>query len=409
MPSEPEVAYVWLWLPGATEPVPAGWIERDGAVYSFAYGSTYLSRPNAVSIYGPELPLNSGPQYPRIGELAGSLRDGGPDRWGRRVIEHRLGASMGEEFDALTYLLESESDRIGALDFQASPTEYVPRSAAPASLEDLVTAAERLERREPLPPALEQALFHGSAIGGTRPKALLDDSARRLIAKFSSSSDPYPVVKGEYVAMELARRVGLDVAPVELVSVLGRDVLLVERFDRTPAGARRAIVSGLTILGLDEMTDALYGSYVELATRIRTDFTLPDATLRELFGRITFNILVGNNDDHARNHAAFWDGDRLTLTPAFDVTPQPRSGETSTQQMAIGDDGYRESNVFGCVERAAIYHLAGREARGIVEHQIEVIRDEWQGVCDAAELSEADRERFWGLQFLNPGAIREDE
>jgi serine/threonine-protein kinase HipA len=52
---------------------------------------------------------------------------------------------------------------------------------------------------------------------------------------------------------------------------------------------------------------------------------------------------AGNNDDHARNHAAFWDGDRelLTLTPAYDITPQPRAGGETRQLMAIGEDGWR--------------------------------------------------------------------
>ena len=41
--------------------------------------------------------------------------------------------------------------------------------------------------------ALDQALLHGSSIGGARPKALLDDGERKLIAKFSSTTDRYSV------------------------------------------------------------------------------------------------------------------------------------------------------------------------------------------------------------------------
>jgi len=66
--------------------------------------------------------------------------------------------------------------------------------------------------------------------------------------------------------------------------------------------------------------------HADLATIVRARFTDPVTTLHELFARITFNILTGNNDDHARNHAAFWDGVDLTLTPAFDICPTPRAG-----------------------------------------------------------------------------------
>ena len=128
--------------------------------------------------------------------------------------------------------------------------------------------------------------------------------------------------------MRLAARAGLKVAPVRLEHVAGKDVLLVERFDRTKTNGkwtRKAMVSALTLFGLDEMM-ARYASYEDLAEIIRHRFTAPKATLHELYGRLVFNILCGNTDDHARNHAAFWDGARLTLTPAYDICPQSRAG-----------------------------------------------------------------------------------
>ncbi len=60
-------------------------------------------------------------------------------------------------------------------------------------------------------------------------------------------------------------------------------------------------------------------------------------------------MLCGNTDDHARNHAAFWDGRALTLTPAYDVCPQPRAGGEAAQIMAIGRDGFRMSRVAGAI------------------------------------------------------------
>lgn len=60
---------------------------------------------------------------------------------GRRVIlAHHVG-SFGRDagtahFSLLTYLLESGSDRIGALDFQASASEYLPRRRS-ATLEEV--------------------------------------------------------------------------------------------------------------------------------------------------------------------------------------------------------------------------------------------------------------------------------
>ncbi len=407
MTSEPAVAFVWVWLPGAAGPVVAGRLDLlDGAI-SFTYGRSYLERSDAIPLYTPELPLRRGPIMPLVGEIAGCIADAGPDAWGQRVIlNRRVGAEAldATQVGRLTYLLDSGSDRIGALDFQESPSEYIERSAGRASLQELAESAERVERGIPLSPALDAALIRGSSIGGARPKALLDGEEQRLIAKFSSSTDSYPLVKGEYVAMQLAARAGLNAAKVQITTALGRDVLLVERFDRTATGGRRAMVSALTILELDEMAGR-YATYHALADQIRSRFTRPDATLRELFSRITFNILTGNTDDHPRNHAAFWDGKALTLTPAYDIAPQPRAGGEAAQIMAIGRDGWRMSQVSGCIRYAHDYHLSERAAREIVDHQIGIIESSFEEVCEQAALTEVERRYFWRRQFLNPYAL----
>ena len=236
-------AYVWVWLPEATQPVVAGLLSRSGQQLMFNYGRSYLAREDAMALYAPELPLQPG-SIPLIAGLSmpSCLRDASPDAWGRRVLINRKlgvrGADASEfELDELTYLLESGSDRIGALDFQMSATQYVPRQPKQPSLEELQTAAEKVEKGVPLSPELDQALIHGTSIGGARPKVLLEDGQRKYIAKFSASNDHYSVVKAEFIAMRLARQVGLNVAGVDLRTVMGKDVLVIERFDRVAEGA----------------------------------------------------------------------------------------------------------------------------------------------------------------------------
>lgn len=401
--ANPSDAFVWVWLPGLTDPIVAGRLDARDAAMTFTYGRSYLGNPNAVSLYEPDLPLQRGAQRPRSGSLHGCIADAAPDAWGRRVIQHRT-RRRDADLSMLAYLLISASDRIGALDFQASATSYAPRTGTSASLADLAEAAARVEEGRSLPPALEDALLHGTSIGGARPKAALSDGQRHFIAKFSSSSDIFPVVKAEYAAMELARRAGLDVAAVELTQSAGRDVLLVERFDRPGGGRRRMMVSALTILNLHDADGIAgrYATYTDLADRIRQRFTDPAATLRELFGRITFNVLVSNTDDHPKNHAAFWDGASLSLTPAYDICPQLRTGGEAFQAMAYGIGGERISQAARCVEHAAAYLVDADEARAIVDRQVSVIHDDWREVCEQARLSEAERDQLWQRQFLNP-------
>lgn len=413
-------AFVWVWPPNRTTPVVAGRLAAVGQQIVFNYGRSYLARKDAIPLYEPELPLKPG-ILPLLNGLTmpSCIRDAAPDAWGRRVIINRKLGARGKEIDAaeldeLTYLLESGSDRVGALDFQLSATQYVARDDTTATLDELLTVADRVEKGIPLTPELERALLHGSSIGGARPKATIvsgDEKYivsgdKKYIAKFSSTNDVYNVVKAEYVAMRLASEAGIDAASVFLEKASGKDVLLIERFDRQKAKGgwrRRLMVSALTMLELDEMM-ARYASYEELATIIRHRFTEPKATLREMFARIVFNILCGNTDDHARNHSAFWDGKDLTLTPAYDICPQARAGGEASQAMLITGDE-RASKIAVCLKAAPSFLITSDEAIALAKHQIGVIQAKWEAICKEAKLSEVDRRLMWGRQFLNPFAF----
>lgn len=402
-------AFVWVWLPGHTDPVPAGRLHfrRHGRRYAFGYGRSYLERDDAISLYEPELPLRTGWQAPPSNmSIASALRDAGPDSWGQRVILERLHGVAGRDadtadLDQITYFLESGSNRIGGLDFQASPEVYVPRGAS-ATLDELHAAADTLDRGLELTDELGAALLRGTSIGGARPKALIDVDGRSHIAKFSSASDPYPVVNAEALALELARRAGIDTTASFLTTSLGRDVLVIERFDRPAVGSRRIIVSALTMLGLDEI-EGRYATYPDLLDVLRRTGT--DAAIgRRLFKRIVFNVAIGNNDDHARNHAAFWDGHALELTPAYDLCPQIRSGETSSQALAFDRKGTRDSSFAAVVAAAPVYGLTTAEAREIVDTQVAVIEHDFDEAADMAKLTKAQRNFLWHRQILNPHA-----
>lgn len=115
-------------------------------------------------------------------------------------------------------------------------------------------------------------------------------------------------------------------------------------------------------------------------------------------------MLCGNTDDHGRNHAAFV-GEELELTPAYDICPQARSGRTAEQAMAFDEHGNRDARLDLLIGTASLYLLDRGEARSIVDAQEATIREQWDEVCDAAQLTAVERSRFWGRQFLNPHAF----
>jgi serine/threonine-protein kinase HipA len=107
---------------------------------------------------------------------------------------------------------------------------------------------------------------------------------------------------------------------------------------------------------------------------------------------------------HARNHAAFWNGSMLSLTPAYDICPQGRTGREASQAMLI-DGNRRFSQIAARLDATPSFALSREEATAIPTRQISTIKAQWQAVCDEATLSGVDRELFWRRQSLNPFAF----
>ncbi len=375
----------------------------DGRL-GFVYGQSYQRLPQAVAL-GPDLPVEPGlivPTSPSM-VMPGTIRDACPDGWGQRVIRHMLtGNAESNDPDWPTCMLTSESNRIGALDFQTDSATYIPRGR-PSDLEALLRAAGDVLAGLPVDPAVEAAMVHGTSVGGARPKVTLSGADGDFIVKMSSSTDPFPVERYEVTAMELARRVGLPTAHVHLLEGSGRDLLVVRRFDRE-GPFRRQMVSGLTLLGLDEM-EGRYATYPDLLDALRSRHTFDSQLGLRLFQQIAVRIAVGDTDDHARNIAAFWNGHDLELTPAYDIAPGLRSGESASQAMAYGRNGERESNFAGLAACGPIYGLDEKGAGQVIDHVIDIVRTEFDEAADVGQLTLADRVAMRGRQVLNPGVM----
>jgi serine/threonine-protein kinase HipA len=408
MTSEQIQQFIWAWLPGRTVPVPCGLVWREGSTHRFRYGRSYRDRPDAIALFG--MPVGDEVLDPPAGmTLHGALRDALPDSWGQHVILARLTGRSGQDGDtadltAITYMRNSSSDRFGAIDFQDTATTYVTRHQ-PATLDELAGAALALEQGRPLPSGLDAALTHGTSVGGARPKATLADGTGSWIAKFSSASDRgNPVVRHEALALRLASLAGVDTVEAQLTTAGGGDALLVRRFDRGADGTRQMAVSGLTLLQLDEMAGR-YATYPDLLDILRDAGEHPESVGKDLFTRIAANIALGNTDDHARNHAALWDGQHLSLTPAYDLDPCRSPGWDANQAMAYGRNGERAANLAGLIDVGATYDIDRAEASGIVDRVVTTIRDNWDDVVDEVGLTKRQADFLYGSRILNPGIL----
>lgn len=404
-------AFVWIYLPGQSDPVVCGrLLELNDGAYSYLYGRSYRDRSDAIPL-APE-GMGVGPASfvgRRAGSLPGPIRDAGPDAWGRYVAEYRHRAGKPGELDLL---LQGHSDRIGALAFSDSPEECHATEPPQVALADLESAARGIQEGKSLPPQLVDALIHGTSIGGARPKATLSIDGHHWIAKFSSTTDQHRVVRWEAASLTLAKAAGVRVPGHRLEQVNGRDVLLVERFDRQGSGKRlrrHLMLTALTLLDLDD-TEAALASYPALSETLLRYAEDATADRRELFRRMVFNILIGNEDDHAKNHACFWDGQRLRLTPAYDILPQRRAGMEGRQAMIVGARGAggRESTLINALSSAARFGLDDEEAREIARNVLHIVEAQWERRFRDCDIPKREIDSLRGTSVLSPLAIALD-
>ncbi|HET6545749.1 MAG TPA: type II toxin-antitoxin system HipA family toxin [Rhodanobacteraceae bacterium] len=376
---------------------------RGHEVVSFAYDADWLTDGSAFTL-DSSLALWSGEQFPAAdrGQF-GIFLDSAPDRWGRVLMERREAFQADREGRSARALSDwdfllgvHDHARLGALRFRRGGNRpFLDDSAlaAPplARLRELEHSARELERpgaerRPEYSGWLALLLAPGSSLGGTRPKASFTDEDGGLwLAKFPSREDRRDVGAWEYLVHRLAVGAGIEVPDARLLRLSGAHrTFCVRRFDRTEVG-RRMFASAMTLLGKrDGESDA---SYLDLALAIQ-DHGVPgriEADLAQLFRRVVFNVMVGNRDDHLRNHGMLRVPGGWVLAPAFDVNP---NGEKARHAISL-DGSVAVPDLARVRATAPFYRLDATAAGRIVEEVGEVV-SRWRRVARELDLPAAE-------------------
>ena len=378
---------------------------------SFAYESAWLQGDTKFML-DPRLELYAGEQNPQVDFPAfGIFMDSAPDRWGRVLMERRELLRAEQERRAPRTLQETDfllgvSDvvRMGALRFRVkadSPYVSDDELAAPpvTSLGELAEMARRIEEpgAEKLPEYakwLAMLVAPGTSLGGARPKANFTQTDGSLwIAKFPAADDRYDAGGWEFVTHELAQRCGIWVPAARLTRFNSdHSTYCAQRFDRQMGESgptRRMYTSAMTLL---QRRDGESGaSYLDLAQAIE-DFGARhhiEVDLHQLFRRVLFNVLVGNRDDHLRNHGFIREATGWRLSPAFDVNPS-----STRQEHGLTLDGKSSApEVERVVATAELYRLTTAQANDILSQLRKALAD-WRQVAEAHGLRGIDIARM---------------
>ena len=380
---------VFIYLPGEAVAVPAGIFTHNEnlGIGLFSYGRKYVKRKKAMPLDPIALPLGYQPKEVTTNKgLYGTFRDSAPDYWGRLVIaaEYRLPPEALSEID---YLLNSNTTRVGNLDFRKTPEDSEPIHGPPHfnQMEKIIEAANIIQQGGTVSQHLLHLLNQGTSLGGARPKSTVEWNNDLWIAKFSAKNDTVNIPRIEYATMTLAKICGIRIPELRLESIGKHKVLMVRRFDRERIGEswlRSGFLSSLSLMHWDE-ADRLTWSYGKIAETMRRFVSVKD--LHELFQRMVFNILVRNTDDHPRNHGFIFDDKNIQLSPAYDIVPgltKPGLGTTFFLAMSVGEYG-REATLSNALTQAFRFGLTEDNAIEIIKELVKSVR-EWKDIFVSA-------------------------
>ena len=377
---------------GEGQKVLAGQLLVDEKRGRFKYARAYLEHERAFALDPINLPLNSDiHENLRTREspgVFGVMIDAGPDEWGRRQLSKTLQPPPVSDVE---FLLAASGQGVGALHFTAEIKDQ-PRPTPPRPFDNLVhlqAIAEDIEAGRDVDRNLEPYFFHGSGLGGARPKTLIEYDGREWIAKFNRDIDLVDMCKVEFAAMTMAREAEIDVPDVALTETARGPVVLVERFDHA-AGFQHHLVSVASLINkfaitqFDEAAMSYPGIY-QLGNRIGSrTLGLPEM----IFRRMLFNVAIGNTDDHLRNHSFYKKAGEAEyrLTPGYDIVPN--TGLQGSHAIALGAFGSTPSR--DNLEAAAHRMGLDKMRAGKIAEEVVAVTRRWREFLAGAGVGDAD-------------------
>nr|WP_231295858.1 HipA domain-containing protein [Colwellia sp. PAMC 21821] len=213
------------------------------------------------------------------------------------------------------------------------------------------------------------------------------------LAKFNRPEDLFNHAKVEHASMNMLKELTSRVATTKVLETNNGDVLLVERFDVLGARPTHHFISANSLINLNTVNNSSLVdrySYGFLSEFILKYSSVPDDA-SELFHRMVFNVLIGNTDDHTRNHACLYSfkNKDWRLSPAYDVLPISASNQHG---MGIGLDG-RNGTIENLLSQSERFGLKRFKAEKIIKESVELV-SQWSYYFKKHGVGDGDLERL---------------
>jgi len=386
---------------------------------SFEYAPAWVT--SGVEIAPLRMPLS--PQvynFPTLNPetykgLPALFSDTLPDDFGNAVIDAwlaRNGRDAGS-FTALERLLYIGRRGMGALEFEPSIAKIAPDNEqlelasliemAQQILDQRASLARQMQSDQTNDDAMSQLFQVGTSAGGARAKALIATNRDRTqirsgqvdapqgyehyLLKFDGVEehktnsqvfgDPKGFGRMEYAYYLMARDVGIDISPSELLIDGPRAHFMTRRFDRD--GNKK--YHYVSLCAMDHADYRKPGGYsYEQLLAVARQLKLPREDAVEIYRRMVFNVVARNHDDHTKNIGFLLTdpNSQWRLAPAFDLAYSYKKDSPWVDSHQMSLNGKRDS--FSRDDLLAVGALIGnfkKESEQIIDEVVSIV-EKWR-------------------------------
>lgn len=317
--------------------VTVGYLADINGEIGFEYDDDWLI--NGFSISPFSLPLEKKVfinKKDTFGGLYGVFSDSLPDGWGELLFRRMLSKKgiNPDRISPLTKLSLISGQGLGGLTYEPNQSETDDKTLN--ELDEIAKEIKKILNDETDIKNLDAIYNLGGSSGGARPKAHIKINEEEWIIKFPCHFDPKKIGEKEYKANLLAKECGLNVNECKLFkSDTCSGYFGAKRFDRNNNSRIHMISLSSLLETTHKIPNLDYIHLFQVVQRICVD----QSDLYEAFGRMCFNVLYGNKDDHGKNFAFLYDENKkgYRLSPFYDITQTKDKYEHEMTVNGIGN------------------------------------------------------------------------
>ena len=171
----------------------------------------------------------------------------------------------------------------------------------------------------------------------------LNGSPSTHILKPARTGSLSSLAQNEYICMKLAKNFGLSVPDVDLLNIAGKDVFVVERYDRIKEADtiqrlhQEDFCQALGIMSTSKYQNDGGPGIADIFNTILKLCTVPALESQKFLRYVLFNYVMGNCDSHGKNYSLLYKNNRIELSPLYDVVSTIiYPGLTEKLSMKIG-------------------------------------------------------------------------